>query len=153
MFYEASSFDQVRRYVKDHIDLFSCFTYDQDKFSDMQSDFNAGGVTYLLLDDAIHHGYVRLLDPDYIDHEGDQRTGLVDIIIPRNLGDYLEDLKEYAFDHGWSKLYLNAEIPWISSISDEYQQESLDINVPNKNVLRHFEQGSGVYNSLIDILK
>ena len=151
MFYEATSFDQVRRYVKENIELFSCFSYDRQKFADMQADFNNGQVTYLLFD-GLKHGYVRILSTDAEESEED-REGLVDIVIPRDLGDHLEDLAEYARDHGFTRLYLNAEVPWISGYCDGHELNTLDVEVPEKNVLRHFEAGSGEYSSLVDLLQ
>ena len=118
----------------------------------MQDDFNSGRVTYLLLEDASNHGYVRILDTNEEEND-DERVGLVDIVIPRDLGDNLEELAEYAREQGWGTLYLNAEIPWISEYCDGAERVSTSVDVPDLNVLRHFADGSGEYNSLVDLLQ
>ncbi len=152
VFREASSFHEVRRYVSEQLELFSCFTYDNKKFGEMAEDYATGKVKYFISEDLEFRGYVRVinLEDDRFDEES---VAAIDIIIPTVLGENrLGDLSEVLTELGYDRAFVNRDIPWIGELFFYQDDDMRELEVPELNVSKHFEEGTGTY-SLIDILK
>ena len=153
--YKAQNFEEVQAYVKKQINLFSCFSYTGDKFGSMRNDFSEYDVEYLLIDDLSKQGYIRVLNLDMDQNEKfeEYRIGLVDIIVPRNLSEDFEDLKNYASEiRGYDKLFLNCDVQWIKEELPYVEIEVHNLIVPDLEVRKHFESGNGQYNNLVDLI-
>ena len=149
-FREAGSFHEVREYVTEQIELFSCFSYDDEKFEEMAEDFASGEVKYFISDDMEFRGYVRIIN---IVDDFEDTAAAIDIIIPSELGENrMEDLSEILANLGYDKAFLNAEIPWITDLMYNRRSGLYEVELPELNVSRHFEEGTGTYR-LINIIE
>lgn len=151
----ASNFGEVYEHVKKYVDLFSCFSFKGDKFDLMRDDFSSGTVNYLILEGYQKHGYVRIFELDLFQNNHfrkENRIGLLDIMVPRNLQDRLEDLQEYLLDEGYDKFYLNKDISWVDNYFENSPVEHKRLILPELNVMKHFEEGDRNYD-LVDLLK
>jgi hypothetical protein len=146
MFFQETNFLNVRAYLTDRIELFSCFSYDEEKFRLMRDDFSEGNLTYLLISDELQGGYVRLIDL------GDNAHA-VDIVVPRNLHNILEEIALFCRDELDSeRVLVNYDITWIEEELDESDVFRERLNLPQRNVVRHFGCGEEEY-KLVDLLQ
>ena len=119
----------------------------------MADDTIDGNTNYILFDSLEQHGYTRIVDLWY-DPSGEdmvEKIGVIDILVPRDLSDLIEDIASFAKSEEYDRLFLNPDIPWVQDHLLYADIEKRILNIPLKNVTKHFESGINSYN-LVDIL-